>query len=157
MKNFIILLICCLTIVSCETTTFSDYIVENDTEHNVVIYAFDSQISTTKADETIEILSKYKYSVTKATSGYHSEHPGIFNRWEVDSVIIVFDNKKAITQACNYKSGMICDIERNIMNYYDITNFVPTISYRKLVKAAFTYTITEEDYNNAIPIEETGE
>lgn len=77
--------------------------------------------------------------------------PGIFEYPEVDSVLIIFDNKRIIIQTCEYEGGSACHYPRNLMDYDNREDYVQTEistnSYR------YTYTITEADYEKAVPIE----
>ncbi len=88
-------------------------------------------------------------------SGYHGEYQGVFTMG-VDSVVINFNNERNIIQSCALEDGAGCNFDRNIMNSGNEQDFIK----RKRGKESghqqysFTYTITEEDYNNAVPIEE---
>ncbi len=139
----------------CETIWYNEFVIVNSTDHDIVITAFDvNGVSFDKINylEQIVINAQSKYSVMK-TYGYHAEEPGVFISEEVDSVVIDFDNVMRITQVCNQILGSQCDFDSNIMNYNNSYDIVKTGKSSGRDEFRYTYTITEEDYNNASIIE----
>jgi hypothetical protein len=161
-----------LTMTSCEKAGYNQYVVQNGTDHSIRIEGYDrfqfvysngvqTSTKTRKKDfkSTVEIIAikpHDAYVVFKGT-GFHGEPQGIFSYPdEIDSVNIIFNNQKILVQYCDeesLKSINFCDIERNIMNNeieYEKTKIGRSSSE---IEYNFTYTITEADYNNALPIE----
>ncbi len=139
----------------CETIWYNEFVIVNTTDHEIVITAYDvNGLSADKINylEKILLNAKSSYSVLK-TYGFHADDPGAFVSQEVDSVIIDFDNAMRITQVCNQILGSQCDFDRNIMNYNNSYDIVKTGRSSGQDEFRYTYTITEEDYNNASIIE----
>ena len=157
-KYFLLLIICSLILIlsSCEKSWYHEYTVINDTDYDVIINAYDVFGTISKKDnllETIFIDKHSHYSILKE-NGDDFEDQGIFKSIEVDSVVIFFDKRRIYIQSCNNYFGYACDFARNIMNYNSGSDFVKSWRGRSHGhnEYTFAYTITNEDYNNAIPI-----
>ena len=164
-KFFNVIIALLLAMGSCETVYYYQYIVENQTDHLIRIegyhrfdigYSKDGIIKTRNENllSTVEIITikpHSKYSVFKGL-GFHSEPQGIFNNANIDSVNIIFNSQKILVQYCNEESLRYCDIERNIMGIESeyVRRKIGRSSGEK--EYSFIYTITEADYNNALPI-----
>jgi hypothetical protein len=145
---------CCL--LPFEKSWTDEYAIENGTNFFITIYyryeTFDD-VPEIKLD-TIEIMPNSEFLGYKMR-GFGTDGTRIFPV-TTDSVVIQFDNKKKTVQTCERFFKEECTVERNIVNYWDESNYTKKViggecgtkEYR------YTYTITEEDYNNAVPIEE---
>ena len=154
MRGLLLFILLSTLFYSCERSWYYEYVIENSTNHEVTIYAFDTDKGSTVNNETIEIPSKGRYSVLKG-NGFDGDYQGVFNTEEIDSVVICFDNSKLLIQSCTHSIGTSCEFDRNIMNYNNESDFIKTKRGKSQghEEYRFTYTITEEDYNNAVPIE----
>jgi hypothetical protein len=155
-----------LTMVSCEKVYYHQYVVQNKTDYSIRIegyhrfdigYSKDGRIKTRNENllstvEIIDIKPNSEYAVFKGL-GFHAEPQGIFSNADIDSVNIIFNTQKILVQYCNEESLRGCDIERNIMGIE--SEYVRRKIGRSSgeIEYSFTYTITETDYNNALPIE----
>lgn len=139
---------------SCDPIWFNEYKIVNNTEYNVEIKAFDTDNDSNLKNETIKIEPYSAYSILKA-DGQSSDFQGVFDNPAVDSVTITFADKRVIIQSCEANYGTACTFPRNIMNYNNESNYVKTKRGRSQghKEYTYTYTITEEDYNNAVPID----
>jgi hypothetical protein len=142
-------------LASCEKTWYDEFVIVNSTNHQVLIDAYDTDIESELIHESINIAPKGNYSIFKG-NGFHGDIPGIFKDDEIDSVRIVFDNNKVIIQSCDYPSGVACEFSRNIMNFNNKEDYIVTKRGKSqgIQQYRYTYTITEEDYSNAVPINE---
>ncbi len=138
-------------LASCERTWYQEFVVINDTNHQVLIDAYDTDVESGLIHESFEIAPKGNYSIFKGT-GFHPDVPGIFKDGEIDSVRIVFNNNKVIIQRCDARAGAACEFSRNIMNYNNRQDYTVTKQGNNRYK--YTYIITEEDYDNAVPKDE---
>lgn len=140
-----ILLLFVLT--GCEKVWTVEQIIKNSTWHDIKIETYYEG----KEREVITIAPNKSYTKTSIKEPRNTDDMFILQTWWIDSVNIIFDNKKIIIQSCNNSSLMSCpDVDRNIfrLGYEYDREEMGTRSIR------YTYTITEEDYNNAVPIEE---
>ncbi len=151
LKSFVFLIL----LMGCDRTFVDEFVVENQTEHNIRIEgfarnAFDYNQDTIRKlekvnPETILIPANSKYTAFQATRGFQATDPeGIFIQWYIDSVNIFFDDKKVSSQFCDSIfylgacSIAILDIENNY-----------TREKRNRREYRFIYEVTEEDYENA--------
>lgn len=159
MKYFSII-ISILLLTSCEKEYYWEYEIKNETNHNISITCYDRyNLNNIRYEnifslaECINIEPNKNWSVIRLR-GFQPDPSGIFENWEIDSVNIVFDNQKVIVQFCNeYNFLELCPIERNITAYDTEYKKVKTGRRSGENEYRFTYTITEEDYNNAVEIE----
>lgn len=142
---------------SCEKAWYDDWIISNNTEYLVAVYAYDTDREDDLFDASFVIQPNSEYKVLKGNRGRNRESQGIIN-WEVDSVAIIFDNERIIIQTCDYeygddslRFGAACQFPRNIMDYNNREDYIKTEINRKSWR--FTYTITQADYERAVPIE----
>jgi hypothetical protein len=153
-KLMIIILIPVFFLCACEKSWYHEYIISNDTNVEVTIYAYDTDVEPVFNSDVININAKSQYSVLKG-NGIDMDYQGVFTIGEVDSVVINFNNERSLIQSCAFEYGDGCNFDRNIMNFRNEQDFIK----RNRGKASgqqqysFTYTITQEDYNNAVPIE----
>jgi hypothetical protein len=132
---------------ACQKLLYVEVIVENDTGHNIQIKAFYRGAEL----EEVSIEPHGSYVRPQYIDREGGPDIRLFQDYPVDSVIILFDNQKIIVQSCEQPELVYCyNIERNILNYS--INYDHEDLGRK--KLRYTYTITEEDYNNAVPIDE---
>lgn len=160
MKNIFYLLIILLFISACEIidTDYDSYTIKNDTEYTVNIIAYDKYYNNgvdtvavkwelVKLSDDITIKPYDKYYVEKET-GEVADPMGAFTREDVDSVIITFNNSKRVTYVCNDLYLACYDDPRNITNWH-----LYEFEKEKNRGIDYTYTITQEDYDNAELIE----
>ena len=148
-------LISAFVLGGCERTWYNDYTIANSTDHEIEIKAYNvNGVSADKINylERIVILAHSDYSVSKAR-GYGSEEQGVFKTIETDSVVIIFDNVRIIKQCCDEVLGSNCDFDRNVMNYAESYDIVKSGRSCGKDEFRYTFTITEEDHNNAIIID----
>ncbi len=143
---------CCL--LPFERTWTDEYIIENNTGYLITIYyryETYSDVPEIKLD-TIEIMPNSEY-VDYGYRGFDYDFPELFSV-TTDSVVIQFDNKREIIQTCEHFFNDDCMIERNVINYLNSANYTKKIIGRECgdKEYRYTYTIKEEDYNNAVPI-----
>lgn len=142
---------------SCEKAWYDDWIISNNTEYLVAVYAYDTDREDDLFDASFVIQPNSEYKVLKGNRGRNRESQGIIN-WEVDSVAIIFDNERIIIQTCDYeygddslRFGAACQFPRNIMDYNNREDYIKTEINRKSWR--FTYTITQADYERAVALE----
>lgn len=158
MKNLLFFFLLFCLIISCDATYYYEFVIINDTPYNIKIEGFNLKIKTAdtarvKLLETIDIKSKSSFSVLKA-KGYHAEPDNIFQNFDIDSVNIIFNNEKILIQFCENNYVRDCDIERNILGFDTEYEKEKTGKFKGNDEYRYTYTITEDDYNNAVPIED---
>ncbi len=155
MKDIVVLFLALLLMRSCiiETEYTNQYVLQNETSHSIKIQAYYRlDILYLEKSERIFILPHGSYTVDKQ-AGYHSEPLGVFNRWEIDSISIVFDEEKLLVQYCDSGPLSFCKLERNLMDFdaeYD-TKKIGRSSGKD--ECRFTYTFTENDYEKAVNIQ----
>jgi hypothetical protein len=141
MKNICVIIIC-LVLFSCdvEEETYTNYIIENKSGHAVGLfvqnyeYAKDSIFSINSEDK---IVFSYTINYGKADPFFYSDP---------DTVILIFDNEYVLSYTVGDTSS------RNLLfndNYDEVCTDLNGDTRYDL-----TYTITEEDYNNAVLNEE---
>jgi hypothetical protein len=161
MKKIIIQL-SILTIVilftSCDKTWYDDWVILNDTEYLVEVYAYDTDREDDLFDDSFVIQPNSEHKVPKGRSGVDADYQGIFKNPDADSVAIIFNNERIIIQICDYdgsddgrRYGAACQFPRNIMDFYNREDYIKTEINRNSYR--FTYTITQADYERAVPIE----
>lgn len=150
-----------ILIQGCEKEYHWQYIIINETDFMIRIEGYDRiNIANNGMNENIEhtveiinISPNQEYSLTRAR-GYHPDPIGIFENMGIDSVNIYFDEEKVTTQFCDNETSLqSCIIERNINGYETDYEKVKIGRSSGENEYRYTYTITEEDYNNAEPIE----
>jgi len=142
----------------CLKEKYDTYKIQNQSDHDISILAYDryfynnkgeiEQYNTINIKDSFYIESYNKYSVNKRI-GEVSDDPGIFSEHYVDSVVIIFDNNKRIIFTCKKLYGSSCYDKPNILNrdtYHDKI-------CEKYGGCDYTYTFTNEDYENAEVIE----
>lgn len=142
---------------SCNKISHDDWVILNDTEYLVAVYAYDTDREDDLFDDSFLIQANSEYKVPKGNRGRYWDPPGIFN-WEVDSILIIFDNERIIIQTCDYEVvddgllyGAACQFPRNIMDHNNREDYIKTEINRNSYR--YTYTITEADYERAVPVE----
>jgi hypothetical protein len=153
-KSFqIISLVFLFALIACESVWYDQYVIKNETSHIVkIIGYYTNTVGPLRKPDTIVIQQKGEY-LTFRQVGFHRESGTIFRDSDLDSIYIVFDNKKSIVQKCegNQQSKLLafCNITKNIL----LTNsFVAEpMTQRKGDKKGekYTYYITEADYIRA--------
>lgn len=146
MKKTIILLF--LGLLGCELTDvdYDTYTIKNNTDKTITILAYENnQIdNSTFLSDSIVILPMSHY-FTKKVTGESEQPSGYFKSNYVDSVVFIFNNAKYLTFVCNHIDPSFCSDFKNPMNY-------DKFSEKKYVKKRgydYTYTITQEDHENA--------
>lgn len=155
MKYTTILFLALFLVQSCiiETEYTNQYVLQNETLHSIKIQAYYRRDSAyLEKSERIFIPPNGSYTVDKQT-GYHREPLGVFNRWEIDSISIIFDNEKLLVQSCDSGSLSFCKMERNLMDFdseYEVKKIGRSSGENEY---RFTYTFTEKDYEKAVNIQ----
>lgn len=118
--------------------------IKNETHYKIDIY-YKSRMGQ---ENEINIPSYSNYSKSKSGMG------GIYTNLndvgiifgDADTVQLMFSNKKVLQYSLN---------SVNTRNILYIDNYLMEVNRDKnYISSNYTYTITEEDYNNATPIEE---
>ena len=161
MKKVLLFIVLSLIICSCEIIDkdFDTYTVLNETEHEISIDAYDALYYSDEKEkmekwetsfyvDSIVIKPFDKYKVVKRI-GEDAEGGRLFSTDGVDSVIITFNKTRSIVYTCSERSTNSCSGERNILNWKDYY----TKSCEENRGCDYTYTITQEDYENAEIIE----
>lgn len=138
------------TISACEIIDYDydSYTIKNETEYTVEILAYDKY--HTYSIELINdiIIEPYdKYYVEKET-GEVASPMGVFTEESVDSVIITFNNSKRLIYVCNEVYVNACNEAGSILDWQ-------LYEFEKVENRGidYTYTLTQEDYDNAELIE----
>lgn len=147
-------------ILGCEKQYFWSYVVINETDHKIVISGYDridmNNIRFDSPDSSLEQITIQPFGQFEIlrTRGIGGDPLGIFDNMGIDSVAILFNNEKMLVQKCDEPSLIFCNsVPRNITDYENVYERVKTGRSSGENEYRFTYTITEEDYNNALPIE----
>jgi len=147
MKNIIVFLF-----VTCGFSCvqrYDTYVIKNQTKHKIEINAFWTAGKTANNKPVfIEaiLINPLEYYEVKKGIGERIEDGGVFENRTTDSINMIFDSKRIVKYSC--LSGNLCTDQRNILNYDEYYD-----RDCKRVECTYTYTINEEDYENAIPIE----
>lgn len=150
-------LLCLGLLVSCEITDidYDTYTIKNNTDKTVTILAYDRYYHTNDQlhefdvpflTDSIVILPMGQYFIKKRT-GEDDQPRGYFKNGVEDSVVFIFDYKKRLTFVCTNIDPSFCSDFKNPMNYNKF-------SEKKYVKKRgydYTYSVTQEDYENAQP------
>lgn len=145
MKNILIIIGIIITISACERLYFAEVIIQNDTEHFIQIDAFFEG----EVIEGFSIQPNESYTVPQYFHPEDGTHVTLFEEYWIDSVTIKFNKERIIIQSCGADELALCpEIERNILLFDQ--NYVYEELGRK--KLQYTYYITEEDYNRALPM-----
>ncbi len=148
----------------CSTYWHVQVIVENTTSHSIKIEGFYTEVVyTEEISEGVyegfyeevgsEVITIQPYGHYLQAQNFHPEDSRyyyLFLEYPIDSVYITFDEEKVIVQSCEEHELGLCGelVERNILAiglYYDRED-IDRKEYN------FTYQITEEDYDRALPI-----
>lgn len=143
---------------SCTKHSYDEWVILNNTEYPVAVHAYDTDREDGLFDESFIIQANSEYNVPKGNRGRYHELPGIFKNSDVDSVAIIFNNERIIIQTCDYeygddslRFGAACQFPRNIMDHDNREDYIKTDINRNSYR--FTYTITQADYERAVPFE----
>jgi hypothetical protein len=156
-----------ISIIGCETRTFTTYTVRNESDYDIQIRAY---YGGNKYDE-INILSKGEY-VKKAIYAGPGADITLFDGNVIgkseeirDSAVVVFDNKKVLVQWCRRLVDLgVCGgslggnviIPKNLGYIIaDSNNVRPGDSYRKGFKrrqGPFIITFDNSDYERAVAL-----
>ena len=161
MKKSILFLVLMFFLTSCDKVYWHEFVVVNETPHFINIEGFDKDNTLTGTPEdsakvpteTIEVLPYSDYSIEKI-QGSDREIDNIFVSDKIFSVLIIFNENKAIVQFCPNNPIRFCEIERNIFGFDSEYEKEKKERFKGNVEYRYTYTITEEDYNRAVPIED---
>lgn len=105
----------------------------NETDKEILIEAFDSNNIS---------VDQFQLKANQDTIFTYGQSTTFLNRFDVDSVCIIFNSKRFIYYSC---TPTVCnDQERNILITSQYENPLPG--------DIFYYYITKEDYENAIPL-----
>lgn len=121
-------------IVSCKPT-YRTHVLLNATDYNLVIKGYrtgGNGISSATAEPIF--MEPNSLLTFKRTEGEDHDQRAFFSIAIVDSVMIIFDSNRVLSLNCN--------LQLNTENCHPI------------LEGALEVTITEDDYNNAVPIEE---
>lgn len=143
---------------SCEKAWYDDWIISNNTDYLITVYAYDTDRENDLFDASFLIQANSEYKVLKGNRGRNRDFQGIFKDDGVDSVAIIFNNERIIIQTCDYeygddslRFGAACQFPRNIMDHNNREDYIKTDINRNSYR--FTYTITQADYERALPME----
>lgn len=139
--KFILLLI---IFTGCEKVWTVEQIIKNDTGHDVVIKTYQEG----KELESISISPSQNYAKISTKEHRNKDDVFILNSL-ADSVNIIFDNERLIIQSSTFPLSICPDIVRNILCLSEEYEIKDTGAY----SICYLYSITEDDFNNAIPIE----
>ena len=147
-------------LMGCEKEYNWEYVILNETSYTITIKGFDRidlndrrLTEINGSAETIVIQPFQKYEITRAR-GLHGDPLGVFENMGIDSVSIIFNIEKILIQQCDEPSLTVCsNIIKNVTDYDNEYKKEKTGRSSGENEYRFTYTITEEDYNNAVPIE----
>ena len=130
-KFFVLLLF--LVITSCGllmTGSIVTYELVNETPYQLHIQGFSHRVKIVQSDTII--MEPNSSLLFDRESGEGSDDRTFFSVASVDSVRIVFDSEKLLVLTCD-----------DLTDYY----------CHEIIKGNFYVTITEDDYNQAVPIE----
>ncbi len=147
-------------LMGCEKVYYWEYVILNKTSYTITIKGYDRIDLNYKrlteingSAETIVIQPFQKYETTRAR-GLNGDPLGVFENMGIDSVNIIFNNEKILIQQCDEPSLTVCsNIIKNVADYDNEYTKEKTGRSSGENEYRFTYTLTEEDYNNAVPIE----
>jgi hypothetical protein len=129
--------------------------IQNDSRYDLKIMAFEKkQLLFITKDLTTLYLGNGKY-IDKESKKFGQ---GIYNYFPsgTDSIVVVFDNVKVLTQSCNglplddIISSLKCNIINNLNNSASDNVQSETLKSGKYFKRT-TYKITQADYDRAVP------
>ncbi|MCU0351803.1 MAG: hypothetical protein MUF43_13400 [Flavobacterium sp.] len=153
MKKYLFII---LLAFSCDTISYVEYKIVNNSSYNIKIESFYKRIKY----DSIEILSKRElvipdiYDGRGGTKSIFSPQKNI--EYLRDSVVIIFSNKKVIKQWCDGKDLRTCtDIPKNIANIaYDTENLINDKKRKGFKKYIGTISIlfSDADNTNATPL-----
>ena len=132
-------------------------VINNETSYRIKITAFSRNIDIDsfeiKSKKCIE--RKYKESEHKYLQGIIYLGDYVNNGYNIDSIIIDFDDKKRITQYCDKKPLLGCRaVDKNLAFMNIPENSIKSKDGNLLFGPVNKYqiTFTEEDYEKAIPL-----
>jgi hypothetical protein len=133
-SSFVILILFLLLNIGCRVQ-YDTFVLSNSTNHHLVIEGYrtgGNGISSASSD--LILMDPYSTLYFKRTAGEDEDGRTFFSIRYVDSVTIVFDSAIILSLSC------------------------PTYPYvescHPILQEPLTVAITEEDYNNAVPVEE---
>lgn len=139
--------------VSCslfQLNWYNLHTLQNDTEHSIKVIAFERTLPIYDVNKRIDsiytftIVPNGKYEVKQRT-GEDAFDQTVFQTYSVDSVILIFDNEKALFfSRCDYDNPSCIELK----NPLNLNSFESDCDTRKH-GCDYTYTITEEDYEMA--------
>lgn len=162
--KYVKLLAMILILTGCQGYWYVEVIVENTTGHNIKIEGFYTQVVFTEEisegvyegfyeEVRSEVISIQPYDNYIQPQNFHPEDSRyyyLFLEEPIDSVYIIFDDERIIVQSCEeYELGLCGElVERNILaiGLYYAREDIDRKEYH------FTYQITDEDYDRALPI-----
>ena len=153
MKNFfrIILLIVFNSCTFYQRDWYDVYKVENNTKLSVNIEAHYLNYQVNLVDSFS--INAGDYYQTEKTYGEGGQESGVFRFGDPDSVIIKFEDNRYIIQKCDYYNSLNpCDIEKNLINYYDYYERIE-LDGKKDGRYLYVYSITEDDYNESFHLD----
>lgn len=144
-------------LISCNSCTFIQrdwydiYRIENNTNLDVEINAFETQSSPFHSDY-IEIKSGQVYEVSSSFGEGGSDRK-VFDLYNPDSVVIRFEDDKYIIQKCRIIDSVnSCYTQRNLLNYHDYYAQT-TLDGKDDGRYLYVYSITKDDYNDSMPLD----
>ncbi|SHJ46418.1 hypothetical protein SAMN05444280_12036 [Tangfeifania diversioriginum] len=139
-----------LFLISCivETSTNTVYVVKNKTMHEVTLTLYDVNYGDSLpqvSESTVHIAVNNVFSQMYGDDTGSQLYRYPFGE-STDSVIIIFDGSRKLIHRRNELNSY-----RNILNR---ENYVERVSEdNNLTTYTYTYILTEEDYNSAVPLE----
>ncbi len=132
-----------------ETSTNTMYTIKNETVHDVnltlyKLHYINSLLQVSESTVGIAANDEFREIYGGDTGSQLFLYP--FGE-STDSVIIIFDSSRKLIHRRNELDSYRSILNRN--SYIERVNEDNNITYYH-----YTYTLTEEDYNNAVPIEE---
>lgn len=160
MKKIINIILILIFFSSCtkETEFAHLYVIKNETSHKIEIIGYDviGDYNIRNVgdlySETIHINKNSSFEVVRQ-AGWRLEDQSPFTTDEIDSLVIRFDSVKQILYCCDENMGFYCSGQYNLMNIEE--NYIKKETGKSSGKReySFTYTFTEDDYENASVIE----
>ena len=142
MKYFFLLAM--VFVLSACQLLYVEVIVVNNTDHHVEIKGFYEGVES----EVIFIKPYESYVNPQYIDREGGPSVQLFHDYPIDSVNIIFEGVKIIVQSCQESELALCpDVERNILNF----ELMYELEDDGRNERRYIYTLTEDDYNNAIP------
>jgi len=151
MKNLFLLILFSIVLSSCWKTESEiykrKYYIENSTDIELRLIFYNKYIRPDNPEHDVELNpgEQFKTDYEQTQDFEINKNRNIYQAMNADSAIIFFENKAFTTYVVNKGSGIFSkSLERNIFN---IENWVD------IGNDTFVYKITEEDYEQALPLE----